>query len=138
MSILNYCNTLLPLRRPRLAAGPTTDFVIIMAQGRSGSTLLLRMLNAVPGVRIAGENQKALDHLRAFVECFRTADHWNHDSDFCRQAWKMPRPLDEVKRRTAEFQCRPGRDAGDKCRPCQQYPAGRHAAAEAQRRARFE
>lgn len=102
MSILNYCGTLLPLRRPRPAA-TSSDFVIIMAQGRSGSTLLLRMLNAVPGVRIAGENQKALDHLRSFVDCFQTADNWTRDCKFCSQAWKMPRPLDDVKRRTADF-----------------------------------
>ena len=43
MSILNFRGTLLPWRvRPAVAG----DFLVIMAQGRSGSTLLLRMLNA--------------------------------------------------------------------------------------------
>lgn len=100
MSILNFRGTLLPWRvRPAVAG----DFLVIMAQGRSGSTLLLRMLNACPGVRISGENRKAIDHLRAFVDCFQYAENWNKESDFCRQAWKLPCPLAAVQRRTTDF-----------------------------------
>src|SRR6266404_5960885 len=79
-----------------------SDFVVIMAQGRSGSTLLLRMLNAVPGVRISGENGKALDHLRVFVDSFRDATA-HHHSEFYRLAWQLPCPLDALTAKTAAY-----------------------------------
>ena len=78
------------------------EFVVILSQGRSGSTLLMRMLNGVPGVRIAGENEKALDHLRQFIRCFEIATT-RHDTEFYRLAWKLPCPLEGIKRKTASF-----------------------------------
>ena len=77
-------------------------FVVIMGQGRSGSTLLLRMLNAVPGVRISGENAKAFDHLRTFVESFRAATA-HHHTEFYRLAWQLPCTLDELTAKTARY-----------------------------------
>jgi sulfotransferase family protein len=77
-------------------------FVVIMAQGRSGSTLLLRMLNAVPGVRISGENEKAIDHLRLFLESFQGAVK-HHHSDFYKLAWQLPASLDDLKAKTARY-----------------------------------
>ena len=77
-------------------------FAVIMAQGRSGSTLLLRMLNAVPGVRINGENCKAVDHLRAFVESFEGVTK-HHHNDFYKLAWQLPCQVEDVRAKTSAF-----------------------------------
>jgi len=64
-------------------------FLLIIATGRSGSTSLLRMMNALPGIRLSGENnnelgfeKKALDNLLN-VENFRpnnnNYDAWRHN-----------------------------------------------------------
>jgi hypothetical protein len=66
-----------------------TRFVIILGQGRSGSTLILRLLNAVPGVKISGENLRSFDHLQHFAEAYREADQHRH-SDFYKLAWAAP------------------------------------------------
>jgi len=79
-----------------------TEFVVILSQGRSGSTLLLRMLNSVPGVRISGENNKSLDHLKAFLKCYELATT-RHDTEFYRLAWQLPCPLETIRRKTASF-----------------------------------
>jgi hypothetical protein len=39
------------------------EYVFIVTYGRSGSTLLMGLLNAIPGYRILGENGNALYHL---------------------------------------------------------------------------
>jgi hypothetical protein len=72
-----------------LAADSSGRFVVVLSQGRAGSTLILRMLNASPSVRICGENNKAFDHLHRFFESFRDATK-NHNSDFYKLAWKLP------------------------------------------------
>lgn len=41
-------------------------YVFIMTYGRSGSTLVQGLLNAIPGYLIRGENSAALNHLHAF------------------------------------------------------------------------
>jgi hypothetical protein len=64
-------------------------FAVIIGQGRSGSTLILRLLNQVPGVRISGENARAIDHLQHFAECYRAAEK-NRHSDFYKLAWLKP------------------------------------------------
>ena len=64
-------------------------FVIVLGQGRSGSTLILRLLNSVPAVRISGENLRAFDHLRHFADSYRQADRHRH-SDFYKLAWAAP------------------------------------------------
>lgn len=50
------------------AADPATDlgYVFIMTYGRSGSTLVQGLLNAIPGYLIRGENSHALGHLHAW------------------------------------------------------------------------
>lgn len=68
---------------------PAGRFVVVLSQGRAGSTLILRMLNACPGVRICGENNRAFDHLKRFVDCYRGAQK-NHTSDFFKLAWSLP------------------------------------------------
>lgn len=66
-----------------------TQFAAILGQGRSGSTLILRLLNQVSGVRISGENSRAIDHLQHFAECYRAAEK-NRHSDFYKLAWLEP------------------------------------------------
>jgi hypothetical protein len=81
----------MPITEMSRGAMSTTEprFAVILGQGRSGSTLILRLLNTVPGVRISGENDRALDHLRSFSDCFRDADKHRH-SDFFKLAWAAP------------------------------------------------
>lgn len=76
-------------RRRPAARSSSGKFVLVLSQGRSGSTLILRMLNASPGVHLCGENNKAFDHLKAFVDSFRAAEQ-NHSSYFFKLAWTLP------------------------------------------------
>lgn len=75
----------------RLGQGTMEDvpFVVIVAQGRSGSTLILRLLNQAPGVRICGENYRAMDHLQRFAGCYLSAAD-NRNTDFYKIAWMAP------------------------------------------------
>jgi len=56
------------------------DYLFVMTYGRSGSTLLSGVLNAIPGFLIRGENDDALRHLRAFSTTLLDA----------RASWKDP------------------------------------------------
>lgn len=47
---------------------PSGTCVFLIAQGRSGSTLLLELLNEIDGVNICGENWGATKHLAAFEQ----------------------------------------------------------------------
>jgi Sulfotransferase family len=53
------------LRRMMRGAGRVDDYryVFVVTYGRSGSTLLMSLLNAIPGYRICGENYNALYRL---------------------------------------------------------------------------
>jgi hypothetical protein len=51
-------------RPPRL----NYDHILIFSYGRTGSTLLMGLLNAIPGVLIRGENHNALYHLFQFFD----------------------------------------------------------------------
>lgn len=44
----------------------TLDFVFVVTYGRSGSTLLMGLLNSLPGYLLRGENWDALHHLYLF------------------------------------------------------------------------
>jgi hypothetical protein len=59
-------------RRLQEGAGPRArrdlGYLFIVTYGRSGSTLLQGVLNAIPGYLVRGENRQALRHLRAFHE----------------------------------------------------------------------
>jgi hypothetical protein len=46
--------------------GRDLDFLFVVTYGRSGSTLLMGLLNSIPGYLIRGENWDALHHLFAF------------------------------------------------------------------------
>ncbi|WP_114423218.1 sulfotransferase [Nocardioides houyundeii] len=50
----------------RGVAGDELEFVFVMTYGRSGSTLLMGLLNSIPGYLIRGENRHALRHLYEF------------------------------------------------------------------------
>lgn len=61
-------------------------YLIILATGRSGSTTLQYMMNSLPGVRMAGENNNALETLWRAIDSTRQFSHfkskmyaWNHN-----------------------------------------------------------
>lgn len=47
-------------------ARPDLEYVFVVTYGRSGSTLLMGILNSIPGWLLRGENRDALHHLFAF------------------------------------------------------------------------
>jgi len=49
-----------------MAAPADLGYVFLVTYGRSGSTLLQAVLNAIPGYLVRGENRQALRHLWAF------------------------------------------------------------------------
>lgn len=48
------------------------DYLFVVTYGRSGSTLLMGLLNTLPGYLIRGENRDALHHLYRFDQTMRT------------------------------------------------------------------
>ncbi|MGB0100802.1 MAG: sulfotransferase [Nocardioides sp.] len=48
------------------------EYVFVVTYGRSGSTLLMGLLNSLPGYLIRGENWSALHHLFQFDQTMRT------------------------------------------------------------------
>lgn len=48
------------------------DYLFVVTYGRSGSTLLMGLLNTLPGYLIRGENRDALHHLFLFDKTMRT------------------------------------------------------------------
>ena len=48
------------------------DYLFVVTYGRSGSTLLMGVLNTLPGYLIRGENRDALHHLFLFDKTMRT------------------------------------------------------------------
>ena len=48
------------------------DYLFVVTYGRSGSTLLMGLLNTLPGYLIRGENRDALHHLYLFDQTMRT------------------------------------------------------------------
>ena len=73
--------------RKRSGEDPDLSFLFVVTYGRSGSTLVSGLLNAIPGYVIRGENRDALQHLFAFhrtlvtekrrgpAEAYRTPTH---------------------------------------------------------------
>jgi len=65
------------------------DYVFVVTYGRSGSTLLMGLLNTIPGYLIRGENDDALRFLFDFHRtCVARSRHW---------------PVERVRRRTDAF-----------------------------------
>jgi hypothetical protein len=58
--------------RPPHDVGEGLTYVFVVTYGRSGSTLLAGILNAVPGYLIRGENRDALHHLFLFHRTLAT------------------------------------------------------------------
>jgi hypothetical protein len=52
--------------------GREMDYLFVVTYGRSGSTLLMGVLNTIPGYLIRGENRDALHHLYLFDRTMRT------------------------------------------------------------------
>ncbi|WP_323793721.1 sulfotransferase [Nocardioides sp.] len=52
--------------RTRLDGDPELSYLFVMTYGRSGSTLVSGLLNALPGYLIRGENEHALHHLFSY------------------------------------------------------------------------
>lgn len=48
------------------------DYLFVVTYGRSGSTLLMGLLNTLPGYLVRGENRDALHHLFLFDKTMRT------------------------------------------------------------------
>jgi Sulfotransferase family len=64
------------------------DFLFIVTYGRSGSTLLQGILNAIPGVLIRGENSGALRGLVQSWQAAKTAhDMFSPESDKPTSSW---------------------------------------------------
>jgi hypothetical protein len=58
----------------------TLEFVFVVTYGRSGSTLLMGLLNSIPGYLIRGENWDALHHLFRFHQTLAEGSHrWEPD-----------------------------------------------------------
>jgi hypothetical protein len=58
----------------------TLEFVFVVTYGRSGSTLLMGLLNSIPGYLIRGENWDALHHLFRFHRTMAEGSHrWEPD-----------------------------------------------------------
>ncbi|WP_296602165.1 sulfotransferase [Nocardioides sp.] len=51
---------------------PDLEYLFVVTYGRSGSTLLMGLLNTLPGYLIRGENRDALHHLFQFEKTMRT------------------------------------------------------------------
>lgn len=54
------------MRLPWASRAPELEYVFVMTYGRSGSTLVMGLLNSIPGYLIRGENRHALRHLYDF------------------------------------------------------------------------
>src|SRR5690349_1509587 len=65
------------------------SYVFVMTYGRSGSTLLMGLLNTIPGYLVRGENDDALRFLFDFHRtCVERSSYW---------------PIDRVRRKTDAF-----------------------------------
>ena len=69
--------------------GDDLGYVFVMTYGRSGSTLLMGLLNTIPGYLVRGENDDALRYLYDFHRtCVERSQHW---------------PVERVRMRTDPF-----------------------------------
>lgn len=66
--------------------GGAQQWLFVLAGGRSGSTTVLSMLNAIPGVHLAGENWGAVNSL---LELYKNANNtgFGHSSNDVVDAW---------------------------------------------------
>ncbi len=61
------------VRRLRRREDPDLGYLFVVTYGRSGSTLVAGLLNALPGYLVRGENQDALHHLFHYHRTLSTA-----------------------------------------------------------------
>ena len=80
----------------------TPTFVVIAGQYQGGSTLLMRILNNFPGVRIYGENAFAFSHLVSYYEALKITDSMKHtqamyEQNTAKPAWYNEMSIAEVR-----------------------------------------
>ena len=63
-----------------LCGWPAQQWLVLLATGRSGSTTLLNTLNAVPGIRMAGESVAQIGSFQAIYERARSLGWGVHDT----------------------------------------------------------
>ncbi|NHC22529.1 sulfotransferase [Nocardioides sp. IC4_145] len=69
------------LRRHRKRENPDLAYLFVVTYGRSGSTLVSGLLNALPGYLVRGENRDALHHLFAFHRTMVTESRRGSDPE---------------------------------------------------------
>ncbi|MFC0007399.1 sulfotransferase [Micromonospora siamensis] len=62
-------------------------FLFVVTYGRSGSTLLMGLLNTIPGYRIRGENANALHHLYQAVRAVRDGRETHQGGNRATDPW---------------------------------------------------
>lgn len=63
------------------------DHILVFSYGRTGSTLLMGLLNSIPGVLIRGENHNALFHLFRFYNSVRGTYQQNPENKTTTHPW---------------------------------------------------
>ena len=72
-----------PAYTPRL----NYDHILIFSYGRTGSTLLMGLLNSIPGVLIRGENYNAFYHLFQYFDALRRTQTAHPQATKTTKAW---------------------------------------------------
>lgn len=90
-------------------------YLVVVTYGRTGSTVIQAALNALPGVRIRGENYAALRGLRQYVQSVAETASRHHagrpDHPWYGSARLDPTAvLSDLRRHVLEHLLRPGRD----------------------------
>jgi hypothetical protein len=83
-----------------------SEFVFPITYGRSGSTLLMGILNSIEGYTITGENNNAFYELMKFHKKMYRAHmsyRMNSMPRGCRNSWWNTYSIDELNRYTREF-----------------------------------
>jgi len=97
-------------------ADPDLDYLFVLTYGRSGSTLINGLLNAIPGYLIRGENGDALRHLYRFHTTLaqhrekRGAAHTPDRPWFGIGGFDPDRSLAQTRRLVLELLLRPASD----------------------------
>lgn len=102
------------LRRSRPGRRP--EFLVLVTYGRTGSTALQACLNALPGVRIRGENYAALRGLRQYVQSVAETASRHHSGRpdhpwFGSARLSPPDVVADLQRHVVEYLLRPAADA---------------------------
>lgn len=75
------------LLQPPYTARLNYDHILIFSYGRTGSTLLMGLLNSIPGVLIRGENYNAFYHLFQYFDALRRTQTDHPKATKTTRAW---------------------------------------------------